>query len=569
MANRLSVAKMHSILTLDHRGWSQRRIARELGIDRETVARHLRVSGAVDPKPATRANAPPGSVAAEAAKPASAANALTGSDAEVALDAEGSSTGEAFPGRAGPDGGVDGRCTSGPTSGCVAYHACLMAKLELGLSAVRIHQDLREEHGEGVPSYHSVRRYVKKLRGRSPDPFRRMEVAPGQEAQVDFGSGAPVVDASGCGGKRRRTHVLRVVLSHSRAGYSEVVDRQTSENFIRCIENAFFHFGGVVQTLVLDNLRAAVSKADWFDPELNPKVQSFFAHYGVVALPTKPYTPRHKGKVERGVAYVQSNALKGRTFTSLAEQNAHLREWERQVADTRIHGTTQTQVRQRFERVEKPALRPLPPVRFPCFEEARRRVHRDGHVAVAKAYYSLPPEYLGREVWVRYDSRLVRLFDARMRPIVTHLRQEPGRFSTLDLHILDRKIAGVERGTAWLLSRVERIGPQARRWGEALVQERGVEGVRVLQGLIALGNRQPGEQVERACELALAHGCFRLRTVRELTRRNLDRADPQGVLPGLAEAFTDEHPIIRPLSDYGRLVHEAFLQPRCLKEPRT
>jgi hypothetical protein len=97
----------------------------------------------------------------------------------------------------------------------------------LGLNAVRIHQDLRDEHGASVPSYHSVRRYVKKLRGRSPDPFRRLEVAPGREAQVDFGAGAAV---------------LRVVLSHSRAGYSEAVDRQTTENFIRCIENAFHHF---------------------------------------------------------------------------------------------------------------------------------------------------------------------------------------------------------------------------------------------------------------------------------------------------------------------------------------
>jgi transposase len=550
MANQLSVAKVHSILTLHGRGWSQRRIARELGIDRETVSRHLRLAGAVEAKPAT------------------ASNALTGSDGGMAIDPDTSNAGGASPGRAGGSD-RDGR-VSGPTSGCVPYHAWLVAKLEQGLSAVRIHQDLREEHGGSVPSYHSVRRYVNKLRDRSPDPFRRMEVEPGQEAQVDFGTGAPVIDtrasaASRASGGRRRTHVLRVVLSHSRAGYSEVVDRQTTENFIRCIENAFHHFGGVPQTLVLDNLRAAVSRADWFDPELNPKVQSFFAHYGVVALPTKPYTPRHKGKVERGVGYVQANALKGRCFASLAEQNAHLRHWERHIADTRIHGTTQQQVRWHFEQVEKPALRPLPPTRFPCFEEARRTVHRDGHVSVARAYYSLPPEYVGREVWVRYDSRLVRLYDARMRPIVTHTRQEPGRFSTLDQHILDRKIAGVERGAVWLLEKVARIGPQARCWGEALVQERGVEGLRVLQGLLALADRRGGEPVDRACELALAHGCFRLRTVRELAQRDLDPAEP----PPMLADWTDEHPIIRPLRDYGRLVHEAFLQPRSLMEQRT
>ncbi|MBK8915102.1 MAG: transposase [Phycisphaerales bacterium] len=91
-------------------------------------------------------------------------------------------------------------------------------------------------------------------------------------------------------------------------GYSEVVERQTTDNFIRCLENAFQHFGGVPRMLVIDNLKAAVTKADWFDPELNPKLQAFAEHCGTVIVPTRPYTPRHKGKVERGVDYVQENA---------------------------------------------------------------------------------------------------------------------------------------------------------------------------------------------------------------------------------------------------------------------
>jgi len=565
MANHLSVAKVHSILTLHAGGWSQRRIARELGIDRETVARHLRLAGGGASNPATSANAPPGSMAAAGAKPATPmANALIGStglaDGELASAQSASVAGGAAPGSPGRSRGPV--TSSGPASDCEPYREMILSKLEQGLSAVRIHQDLVEAHGVAdAPSYHSVRRYVTKLSKASPEPFRRIEVAPGQEAQVDFGTGAPIVEGQRAGGKvkRRRTHVLRVVLSHSRKGYSEVVERQTTENFIRCIENAFWHFGGVPRTLILDNLRAAVSKADWFDPELNPKVQSFLAHYGIVALPTKPRMPRHKGKIERGVDYVQSNGLKGHMFTSVGEQNAHLRRWEAHVADTRIHGTTQKQVQQLFEQVEKSALQPLPATRFPCFEESKRIVHRDGHVAVAKAYYSVPPEYLGREVWVRYDSRLVRIFDARMQPIVTHTRREPGQFSTRDEHILDRKIAGVERGAAWLLTKVGAIGPEARRWGEALVRERGIEGVRVLQGLVALANRQPSEQVEQACALALEHRCFRLRTIRELVRRDLERADHQASLPGVP-TFMDEHPIIRPLSDYGRFVHEAFLQ---------
>src|SRR5205085_5316999 len=145
-------------------------------------------------------------------------------------------------------------------------------------------------------------------------------------------------------------------------------------------------------------------------------------HYGTVILPTKPYTPRHKGKVERGIDYVQENALKGRTFASLEEQNRFLLEWESHTADTRIHGTTRRQVGGLFSTVEKAALLPLPAERFPNFREAQRVVHRDGHIEVERAYYSVPPEYLGRTLWVRWDGRLVRIFNQRFELIATHVR---------------------------------------------------------------------------------------------------------------------------------------------------
>ena len=111
---------------------------------------------------------------------------------------------------------------------------------------------------------------------------------------------------------------------------------------------------------MIDNLRAAVKNPDWYDPELVPKLRAFEQHYGTTILPTKPYTPRHKGKVERGVDYVQENALRGRTFKTLNEQNEFLSHWEANVADTRIHGTTRKQVGPHFESVERATLMPLP-----------------------------------------------------------------------------------------------------------------------------------------------------------------------------------------------------------------
>ncbi len=180
----------------------------------------------------------------------------------------------------------------GRVSHCEPFASFMQAGLDRGLSAQRIHQDLVSEQ-QFTGGYDSVKRFVRQLEQPHPLPFRRMESEPGQEAQVDFGQGAWVVEE----GRRRRPHVLRVVLSHSRKGYTEVFWRQTTENFVRGLENALRHFGGVVRTLVIDNLRAAVKKVDWFEPELNPKVVSFCEHYGTVILPTKPAMPRHNAKV--------------------------------------------------------------------------------------------------------------------------------------------------------------------------------------------------------------------------------------------------------------------------------
>jgi transposase len=534
MANLLKMAIRETIRTLHRRGWSQRRIADELGINRETVARHL-----LHPEPdAKPANAPIGSDSGDdTPKPAQAPTGSGPSDDTP--DSAQAPTGSASI--APPRG-------SGRLSGCEAWREWITAKAGQGLSAQRIYQDLATDHGY-TGSYYAVRRFVHRLERVHQLPFRRIECEPGDEAQIDFGTGAPIV---GPDGRRRKTHVLRVVLSHSRKGYSEAVARQTTDEFLRCLENAFRHFHGVPRRLVLDNLRAAVSRADWFDPELNPKVASFAAHYGTVFLPTRPYTPRHKGKVERGVDYVQENALRGRTFTSLEEQNGFLRDWERTVADTRVHGTTRRHVGNHFDQVERPALLPLPAEPFPSFREARRTVHRDGHIELEHAYYSVPPEYLARRVWVRWDARLVRVFNDRMEPVAVHVRHEPGRFSTQSVHIASAKISGIERGAAWQLERVRRLGPQCTRWAEAVVAARGVVAVRVLIGLLSLAQRHPVTAIERACEIAASYGAYHLRTVRALIDRD---APKQETMP-----FLSEHPLIRPLSDYGRFVHDAFQQ---------
>jgi hypothetical protein len=331
------------------------------------------------------------------------------------------------------------------------------------------------------------------------------------------------------------------VLSHSRKGYSEAVWRQTCESFIRCLENAFRYFGGVTATVVIDNLKAGVLQADWYDPEVNPKLEEFAGHYGTVILPTKPAMPRHKGKVEAGVKYAQSNAVKGRKFESLAAQNRFLADWEKNVADTRIHGTTRRQVGKLFEEVERPALRPLPGSLFPVFEEARRTVHRDGYVEFKRAYYSAPPEYVGRQVWVRQEARLLRVYNTRREQIALHALAEPGKFTTDPAHLHSRKRHIIERGADYLLDRCRLIGPLTGTWAEAMHQTRGPQSLRVMQGLLQLAEKHPTVELEKAAHLATHHGTWRLRDLKRLL-----------ALPGnvVQLDFLETHPLIRSLEAY-------------------
>ena len=396
MANVLKMTVIQSILSLHAQGWSHRRIAKTLAINRRTVSRYVRQQQAADRSKCTSAPIEPGR-----------------------LD-------------------VDSKCTTAPSGSLVAAESAPSDLCFRAARATQLNQSLRAL--AGVYSGQARRKdsppcaFIKTCAA-SRGPRRSATTACGGSEAVGSPAAAAVsADGVRAGsgsadrlrsrrtdhypdGKRRKTHVLRVVLSHSRKGYSEACYRQTAEDFLRVLENAFWHFGGVPKTLVVDNLKAAVLRADWFDPELNPKLQSFAEHYGTVILPTRPRTPRHKGKVERGVAYVQDNGLKGAVFSSLEEQNRHLLGWEAAVADTRIHGTTKQQVGKVFVEVERAALLPLPAERLPFFHEAQRIVSRDGHIEVAKAYYSVRPEYLGRTVWVRWDARLVRIFNQQAVPI--------------------------------------------------------------------------------------------------------------------------------------------------------
>ena len=518
MPNYLKTSKVQQVTALLELGWTYRRIEAETGVRRETISRYDRI------RHSKAAKVFPGS-----AEPATAENGDF-SDSDPAKPAKvtagsASNPAKAFAGSSLP-----------PRSSAAHYRDAIVSKLDAGLSVQRIWPDLVEEYGFGS-SYESVKRFVRKL----SRPRRAAGVfhsAPGEEGQVDFFQGAPTLDETS--GQWKRPWVFRLTLCHSRHGYEEAVWDQTLETFLRLHENAFTDLGGVPKVIRHDNMKAAVVRACLYDPDVNEIYAAFARHWGFTPLPTRPGNPQENGKQERSGGYVKDNALKGRRFDSLAEQNEHLRRWNRTIARLRIHGTTRRQVYAHFIEAEKQALQPLASEPFAFFRTGQRTIHPDGHVEVDGAFYPAPLHLLGQKIRVRWDHNLVRLYHDETQ-VAVYTRLRPGQFAPRSGE------ATVESSSQKafahkLLGRCERVGTPLREWAESALEERGVRALRLIQGVLGLTRLHPRERVLAAARTATTHRLFRYKDLQRLTEQHAAKSPAQLLLT--------EHPSIRPLTDY-------------------
>ena len=401
-----------------------------------------------------------------------------------------------------------------------------------------IWQDLVDGHGF-AGRYASVKRFVRKLCG-SPAPEARVviETAPGEEAQVDYGTGPMVRDPQS--GKYRRTRLFVMTLGHSRKSVRLLVFRSSTRVWAELHEKAFRRLGGATRVVVLDNLREGVLTPDIYDPTLNPLYRDVLKHYGAVALPCRVRDPDRKGKVESGVGHAQKTPLKGQRFESLEEAQAYLDHWEERWADTRIHGTTKRQVAAMFAE-EKPALLPLPLEPFRYYHYGERTVHLDGCVEVEAAYYGAPPGWIGRRVQVQWNAAHVRLIDPLTGQLLReHLRQQRGRHRIQEQ---DRPTR-TPLSTQQLLRRAENAGPHIGALCQAMHQNLGEEAVRRILGVLNLAKKYGVASTDEACAMGLETGASHYHFVRRYLEHN----------PQLPLSLRQVDPLIRQLTLYRDLI---------------
>jgi len=424
MSNVLSEAKKQQVIALGRLGWPLRRIEQATGVRRETAGAYLKAAGIGVRPPRAWGRRPPAKPANEvttrsdAAEPASTVNPNLNPNpenlstkgkakAETAKPANENEETTGFGVELSASKAKDPKHTLS-TSFCEPFREAIELGLSRERNAMAIWQDLVSESGFNG-GYQTVKRFVRKLRGNQPPQPRAVIVtAPGEEAQVDYGTGPMVRDPQT--GKYRRTRLFVLTLGYSRKSVRLLCVRSSSRIWAELHEKAFRRLGGCTRVVVLDNLREGVLVPDIYDPTLNPLYRDVLTHYGSVALPCRIQDPDRKGKVERGVGHAKNTPLKGKGFESLEEAQAYLDHWETSCADTRIHGTTKRQVAAMFAE-EKPSLLSLPLEPFRYYQHGQRVVHLDGCVEVEAAYYGLPPGRIGRLVRVQWDELYVRILD--------------------------------------------------------------------------------------------------------------------------------------------------------------
>lgn len=491
----VSVVQVREILRLWVRGRAVRAIGRATRTDRKTVGRYIEAARAAGLAPDQGEQAITDEVIASVVEAVRPARAFGRGRAWRALEGE---------------------------------RAFLKKHVEDGVRLTKVHE-LLERRGVAVP-YRTLHRFcaTELGYGRRTATVPVADCDPGEELQVDFGRLGLLPDPQVS--RRRVCYALVFTAVYSRHMFVHLTFRQTLDAVIEAFEAAWAFFGGCFRVVIPDNMKAIVDQADPVAPRLNDAFLEYAQSRGFEVDPTRIRTPTDKGRVERGVFFVRESFFRGEEFADLAEAQARAEAWCLGRAGLRVHGTTHRRPLEVFEAEERPHLLPAPeaPYDLPLYLSCK--VHRDHHIQVDYALYSVPGALIGEEVQVRADRSLVRI-SHRGKVVKVHPRVPRGEWSTDAQDLPSEK-------TAYAMRDIARLEEMAARHGKAV----GTYAARLLEGplpwtrmrrvyrLLGLVRRYGAERVEQACAQSLALDVVDVTRVARMLERALERAP--GDAPG-------------------------------------
>ena len=421
-------------------------------------------------------------------------------------------------------------------SSILPYQKQVKEWCQQGVQGSVIYAALQRQHGfKGA--YDSVQRFIKKIKVKTPEASMILDFKPGECAQVDFGSGPPLIDS--LTGEIIKTWIFVMVLTWSRHQYAEIVLRQDVETWLGCHRRAFEWFNGIPRKITIDNPKCAITKACYYDPIVQRAYGECAEGYGFMISPCPPREPKKKGCVEAGVKYVKNNFVPLREFRHLADANQQLRSWILERAGNRIHGTTREKPLTLFE-TERLILKPLPDQQPECAVWEKVTLHGDCHVMFLKCRYSAPYKLVRQLLWLRATETTVRIYQDHTLVAVHPRLFKPGARNTHDDHLPPNAIAYCMKDSQWCLESAKKIGAHCEQVIQKLLNDSVVDYLRAAQGIVGLQKSYGNARLDAACRRALVFQSLRYQTIKSILKQGLEYAPlpEQEAFDELTETYT-------------------------------
>lgn len=380
-----------------------------------------------------------------------------------------------------------------------------------GLTGVLIQEKLLKEKSLEI-SYASVSRFLQQFK--NTEVYVPLIAKPGEEGQVDFGYlGKFLKD-----GKLVKVWCFSMVLSHSRYSYHCLVTDQNVDSFIRCHIKSFEYFGGVPQTVKIDNLKAGVITPNFYEPTIQLQYSDFLNYYNCAPITARVRRGQDKGKVEAGVKYVKNNFLKRVEHKDYYQLEKKLNDWTTNICNKRLHGTTKKIPSDIFFGKEKKEMQCLPDKRYELFKIEHRKVNPYGHISYNNNFYSVPYIFIGKRLIIKSNDILLKIYDHANEVAIHQISKLQGEFITVDAHAPIHKQKKTEQ---MYMEKITELGQESVMFFEKVKKEKSKIWIQIIRGILSLKKHYDEKTINMACKRALEYKVYEYSTVKNICKNGL------------------------------------------------